>query len=121
MLSTLRAVTLFAATLTVITAACSTTAPSLTDQCMINLGANVTPGAPSLGVGDTVTLAISFTSTSACVPSPSQVQWEVMDTTVAQIGPTTGLLTGKAVGTSAIVVTNTHTRRTLWSLDVTVN
>ena len=118
---TFRPASRLATALTVMTAACSATAPTLTNQCMTNLGASVIPGAPSLGVGDTVTLTISFTSTSACVPSPSQVQWEVLDTAVAQIGPTTGLLTGKAVGMSGIVVTNSHTGRTLSWLDVTVN
>jgi uncharacterized protein YjdB len=75
------------------------------DRCNVLVVA-VSPPAPSLAVGDSLTLTAAYTGAVECQPDvpASELHWSSADTTVASVDSLLGVVRARQVGAAEITV-----------------
>jgi hypothetical protein len=68
------------------------------------VGPRVSPASATLHTGDT--LRVSATETTCTGTAPAGVQWTSSDTSVATVGPASGLVRAHGHGTAAIIASD---------------
>lgn len=79
--------------------------PLFPDRCTVFV-ATISPPAPSLAVGDSLTLTAAYTGAVACQPDvpASELHWSSSDTAVAPVDSLRGVVRARQAGTAEITV-----------------
>ena len=97
------------------TVSCSVVAPCGTDD----LSMRVSPTTAALAVGQRVTATAEFRGCRGERRLADVITWSVTDSTVATVHPTSGVITGRAAGVTAVIPSGAR-YGTLSSIAVTV-
>ena len=101
---------------------CGCNSPTLfPDRCTVAV-VTVSPPAPSLAVGDSLTLTAAYTGAVACQPDvpASGLHWSSSDTAVATVDSLRGVVRARQAGTAGITVHAPGEERVLGGTPVSV-